>query len=108
MLSDCVAAPWSWEFTVHENKSYPRHNGDCYFIAGSKGSIQFPSLTKYFYDEDPDWWSPINNENIQVIETDPFEEQANNFLAMICDGSDPLVSYSMALAVLKILKDQIL
>jgi predicted dehydrogenase len=108
LLSDCAAAPWSWEFTVHENKTYPRYDGDCYFVAGSKGSIQFPSLTKHFYAGDPDWWSPIESENIQVLETDPFKEQAQNFLDMIYDDTEPLVSYSMALAVLKILKDQTL
>ncbi len=108
LLSDCVVAPWNWEFTVHENKAYPRYDGDCYFIAGTKGSIQFPSLTKHFYAGNPDWWCPIESEKIPVLETDPFFEQSQNFLDMICDDAKPLVSYSMALSVLKIIDEQIL
>lgn len=108
ILSDCVTAPWSWEFTVHENKAYPYHDGDCYFIAGTKGSIQFPSLKMYSYSGEPHWWSTIECENVSASENDPFHEQAQNFIEMILEGGKPLVSYSLALSILKIMKEQIL
>ena len=108
ILSDCVSAPWSWEFTVHENKAYPYHEGDCYFIAGTKGSIQFPSLKMHSYASDPDWWSPMEFDKLSAEENDPFREQARNFFDMIAKGEQPLVSYSLALSTLKIMKEQIL
>jgi hypothetical protein len=42
--SDTGAAPWSWELTAGENPGYPQQPEDCYFIAGTEGSLAVPSL----------------------------------------------------------------
>ena len=46
VLSDTVAAPWSWELTAGERTSYsyPQTGQDCYLFAGTNGALAVPSL----------------------------------------------------------------
>ena len=44
-LSETMASPCSWEQTSGENTDYPRYpTEDCYFIAGTQGSLAVPTL----------------------------------------------------------------
>ena len=58
-ISDTIVAPWSYELTAGENPAYPITNQSAYMIGGTKGSLQFPNLKKWFYKNERSWWNKI-------------------------------------------------
>ena len=88
ILSDTAASARSWEHTSGENPDYPMSSDeDCYFIAGTKGSLAVPTFrVKYYADEDtPSWWTPMNNEIVEFQREDPLIRQFDHFVKGICD-----------------------
>ena len=41
-VSDSIVAPWSWELTAAENPAYPETDETCYFLGGTRGSLEIP------------------------------------------------------------------
>ena len=41
-VSDSIVAPWSWELTAGENPAYPVTDETCYFLGGTRGSLEIP------------------------------------------------------------------
>tara|TARA_B110000977_G_scaffold104918_1_gene136865 strand:+ start:3563 stop:4585 length:1023 start_codon:yes stop_codon:yes gene_type:complete len=104
IVSDCGASPWSWELTTGENNLYPQYTEDCYRIAGTKGSISFPSMKTHIYAGAPDWWKPLAIDKVRSENNDPFAQQLINFISMIRNNSLPLISYSTGLKNLKLVE----
>jgi predicted dehydrogenase len=94
MLSDSVAAPWSWELTSGERTSYdfPQTGQDCYFIGGSKASLAVPSLQTWRYEEAPNWWNPLSKASLAVEEADPIGRQITHFSDVIQGYTEPMIT----------------
>ena len=107
-LSDTAVLPISWEQTSGENKAYaaPTNHGntDCYFIAGTNGSIAVPSLKTWHYAEEKSWWQPLETNRIVFEEQDPLMAQLSHFCDVICRKTEPIVSPADALESLKIIE----
>jgi predicted dehydrogenase len=105
MLSDTAASPRSWEQTAQENKSYPTYpDEDCYVIAGTDGSLAFPTmrLRSYRRKEDRSWWKPFKSEVVPIDRADPLERQLTHFCALIRGEAPPRVSVRDGLANLRV------
>lgn len=104
-LSDTVAAPRSWEQTSGENASYPHYPGeDCYFIAGTQGSLAVPTLRTWHYAADgpaPGWWTPFVEQTLATQTVDPLVAQLEHFCEVIAGAAAPLVSVADALQSLR-------
>jgi predicted dehydrogenase len=94
LLSDCVAAPWSWELTAAEHTSYdfPNTGQDCYFFAGTEGSLSVPSLRLWRHEGAPSWLSPMSQEKRAVEEGDPLHLQIAHFADVIRGRAEPLIT----------------
>jgi predicted dehydrogenase len=94
MLSDKVAAPWSWELTAGERTSYdfPRTGQDCYLFAGTKASLALPSLRMWRHDGAQDWQSPLPETRVTIPEEDPIRRQAAHFAAVIQGRAAPITT----------------
>ena len=95
MLSDCAAAPDSWEHTSGENTVYPIYkNYDCYHISGTDGSIGVPTLSyRFFKNEDKkSWLTPFKHVDIEYKKVNPLVEQFNHFLRVISGEDLPKVT----------------
>ncbi|MEI3611334.1 Gfo/Idh/MocA family protein [Pseudogracilibacillus sp. SO30301A] len=104
-LSDGVPAPWSYEFTTGENPKYPYYeDADCYYFFGTKGSIAFPSMKYYSYDEDKYGWDhPLSIENLDAEEdNDPMTSELQHFISVLHDNTPLLVTGEDAVETLKI------
>jgi predicted dehydrogenase len=107
MLSDTAAAPRSWEQTTGEDpafSSYP--DEDCYIVAGTLGSLAFPTMRLRFYDDPArrSWSNPFESETIAVERADPLTRQLENFCAVIRGTGEPVVSARDGLQNLRVLE----
>jgi predicted dehydrogenase len=107
MLSDTAAAPRSWEQTTGEDpafSSYP--DEDCYMVAGTLGSLAFPTMRLRFYDDPArrSWSNPFECEMIAVERGDPLTRQLENFCAVIRGTGEPVVSARDGLQNLRVLE----
>ncbi len=104
-MSDTVAAPRSWEQTSGENKSYPYSpTEDCYFIAGTKGSLAVPTMRSWRYadrtyeqDAEHGWWTPFVESRLPVDNIDPLAAQLHHFCEVIAGKVQPIVTVADAL-----------
>ena len=111
MLSDTAASPLSWEQTSGENADYPRYAAqNCYFIAGTKGSMAVPNLRMWTYrgaadgGSEPGWRTPFVEETLAVEELDPLAAQLDHFCDVIAGISAPLVNVAGALQSLLVVE----
>jgi predicted dehydrogenase len=107
-LSDTAVLPMSWEQTSGENKNYAsiENHGitDCYFIAGTEGSIAVPSLRTWFYEKEKNWFNPLSKGQLVVKEQDPLVMQLNHFLDIIEGKATPIITVADALENVKIIE----
>lgn len=103
-ISDGIPSPWFYEATVQENKAYHPLKGDCYNFYGTKGSITFPSMNIYYYEEDRNgWYEPLIQKKIETVENDPMEEELSHFIEVLKHKTEPLVTGGDALETLSVI-----
>ncbi|MFC5521664.1 Gfo/Idh/MocA family protein [Polaromonas jejuensis] len=104
-LSDTVASPRSWEQTSGENTAYPRYpSEDCYFIAGTRGSLAVPTLRTWTYAEggkEPGWWTPFVESTLALEAVDPLAAQLDHFCDLIAGKAAPIITVADALQSLR-------
>ena len=104
-LSDTVAAPRSWEQTSGENADYPRYaSEDCYFIAGTHGSLAVPTLRSWAYapdEKEPGWHTPFVETTLALEAVDPLAAQLDHFCDVIAGKAAPIISVADALQSLR-------
>jgi len=107
MLSDCAASPRSWEQTSGENKDYDYFSDEnCYFIAGTNGSLAVPTMKLLTYNGERSWMKPLTRKQLERIDADPLLKQIAHFCRLIrgeeaprCTVRDATRTLQVALAV---------
>jgi predicted dehydrogenase len=103
MLSDTAATPRSWEQTSGENKSYDHHaDADCYVIAGTRGSLQVPTMRQYTYEGEASWWQPLHCTRHPLPDVDPLRRQLEHFAAVARREAEPRVTVRDATRTLEV------
>ena len=105
-LSDTVASPRSWEQTSGENAAYARYpSQDCYFIAGTKGSLAVPTLHSWTHGPEdagePGWNTPFTEKNLALEAVDPLAAQLAHFCDLIDGKAEPIITVADALQSLR-------
>lgn len=104
-LSDTAAAPRSWEQTSGENADYPRHDTeDCYFLAGTRGSLAVPTLRTWVYPQEASWWKPFDTQRLAPQSIDPLAAQLAHFCDVIEGRAQPIVTVASALESLRVVQ----
>jgi predicted dehydrogenase len=107
-LSDTAVLPMSWEQTSSENKNYASVDNhgitDCYFIAGTEGSLAVPSLRTWHYEKEKNWFNPLTTGRLMIEEQDPLVVQLDHFLDVIEGKAKPIITIADALESLKIIE----
>ena len=96
ILSDCAPSPWHFEGGSGENPNISETGHGGLRIFGTKGSIEFPSLTEWHHkDENGHWGTPIFNEthpgDLPMGDEVALTEQMKNFADVIRQKGQPLV-----------------
>jgi predicted dehydrogenase len=101
-LSDTVASPRSWEQTSGENAAYARYaSQDCYFIAGTQGSLAVPTLQSWTHGPEsrgePGWMTPFTEKTLPLDAVDPLQAQLDHFCDLIDGKAEPIITVADAL-----------
>lgn len=92
VLSDTAASAKSWEQSSGENKSYATYAEDCYHIAGTKGSLDVPTMRLKTYRGEKSWWQPFELSQLDLKRSDPLMARLEHFCDVILGRAAPLVS----------------
>lgn len=95
ILSDTAASSKSWEMTSGENSAYPHYpQEDCYHIAGTLGSIDFPTMRmrRYASADDASWNVPFLQEFLACERADPLRNQMQNLTDVVRGRTPPVVT----------------
>ena len=103
-VSDCVVAPWSWEFTSGENPAYPKTDVPSCVIGGSHGSLSIPDMHFWSQPEGRGWWKPIQNEPLCYTPENPLALQLAHFVEVMEGRARPLVSGADGLLTLAVVE----
>lgn len=104
-LSDTAASPRSWEQTSGENADYPRHETeDCYFVAGTQGSLAVPTMRSWTYAAEKSWWKPFEFSTHELPRLDPLAAQLDHFCDVLEHRAEPLVTPQEALQSLRVVE----
>ena len=102
LVSDAVAAPWSWELTSGENPIYPQQDENCYLIAGTEGALTVPKLEFWRYRGARGWHEALTRDVLRVEPGEPFLRQIRHFADVIRGRAAPLVTAADALRTLEV------
>ncbi len=91
-VSDTVVAPWSWELTAAENPAYPATEQNCYFIGGTRGSLELPASKVWAQAGKRSWWEAIDQDPIEIAHQDPLNVQIDHFCDVIRGQAKPRVT----------------
>ncbi len=90
--SDAVVAPWSYEFTAHDNAAYSPTDQNALWIGGTHGSLALPRGDLWHDGGRRDWWAPIQRVNVLRDGGDPLVAQLLNFRDVIKGVAEPVCS----------------
>jgi predicted dehydrogenase len=103
-LSDSAAAPWAWELTSGEYAFYPREHENCYFFAGTEGSLGFPKMELWRYTGKKGWYAPLSKETVGVGNGDSQARQLRHFCRVIRGEEAPRSSGADATRTLAVVE----
>ena len=106
VVSDTAASAMSWENTSGENKSYPQYKDDnCYFISGTKGSLQVPTMIYHSFTSDIErsWWNKMEIRQFSYPVEDPLVNQFEHFINVVSEIAKPTVSSHDGLSNLRVI-----
>lgn len=108
-LSDCVAAPWSYdlasgEFDLMSGKAglVDRGRDDTHFLSGTQGSLTLPNLRHYRFSGEQGWAHPLAVRQVPFEPGDPYRHQAEHFLRVAQGLEAPLVTGADATRTLEV------
>jgi predicted dehydrogenase len=103
LLSDTAASPRSWEQTSGEDRRYSVHDDeDCYLIAGTRGSLEVPTMRLRTYPGVRSWEEPFESTVVDVPRADPLARQLDHFCDVVLEAAEPLVPARDALETLRV------
>lgn len=105
LLSDTAASARSWEQTALENTSYAAYpEEDCYHVAGTRGSLDIPTMRLRTYREERSWWKPFELSQVSLERRDPLVVQLEHFCEVVRGEVQPLVSLHDGLQNLRVIE----
>lgn len=88
-FADTCPSPWGFEAGTGENPNIATTGQDMLFVAGSEGSISFPSLAHWTGSSD--WGQAPNATIADIATTIPLAAQLDHFCAVIDGKTPPLI-----------------
>ena len=75
-----------------ENPYYPYQPDNCFFVAGTLGSLSVPSLEHRWHEDGKQSWGlPLTERREPIKPADPYHEQMRNFAGVIRGSEQPIL-----------------
>ncbi|MEW9673036.1 Gfo/Idh/MocA family protein [Ammoniphilus sp. 3BR4] len=104
-ISDGVPAPWSYDANLKENPKFAHYDENCFYFFGTKGSLSFPDMKMYFYEEENYGWEhKLVVEQFRVADNDPMTAELMHFIDVMKGEAEPLVTGEDGLETLKVIE----
>ena len=92
-LSDRTPSPWTWEMALGESSKFPKTGQNAIRFMGSRGSLDFPNLVLWSYEDDKgDWQSEIKPHAIKTPFIDAFVSQCKHLCAVAKGKETPIIN----------------
>ncbi len=93
VISDAVAAPWSWEFTSAQALYFPHQPGAYLFLGGRKGALSVSDLYLWRHtDPNGNWQTPFMREHKPHDNSRAYVNQLDHFVEVMTGKAKPLIS----------------
>lgn len=95
LISESTPSPWSWEASVSDGMGFHNAGQDHGQFLGTTGSLGFPSLTAWRYDQgdpDPGWNSALHATRLNTTRNNPYVAQIQHFARVAKGFETPLVT----------------
>lgn len=93
------------QVAAHAADGYPRYpSEDCYFIAGTQGSLAVPTMRTWIYaqgEKAPGWHTPFVKKTLPLVATDTPQAQLDHFCDLIAGKAAPIITVADALQSLR-------
>lgn len=95
VCSDAAVSPWTWDQATQDEDAFPYLPGStCYFVAGTHGSLSFPTLQVHRHSQNEDWNHPLTAEYLPIPLGDSYTRQLAHFADVARRIAAPAVSIS--------------
>lgn len=93
-VSDATPSPRSYELTSGENSFYPEYGESCYHFFGTKGSLDFPQMRQWHYQNEfaAGWQHPLEQNLLEIPKADPLVAQLEHFCQIIRGTEEPIIN----------------
>ena len=105
LITDTGSSPWSWETAIGENIHLPKLSENSIRIVGTEGSLEFPNLKLWNYDNKTNinsWKDKLIKREVNYTELDPYISQINHFKEVIERKIEPLTDAEDGMKTLKV------
>jgi predicted dehydrogenase len=93
VISDAVVSPWTWDQATEDDPAFPfLPTISCYQISGTKGSLAFPQLARYYHESVSDWTQPLSMSFAAKGVGDSYSNQLRHFIDVARGVAKPLVT----------------
>lgn len=95
ICSDAAVSPWTWDQSTQDEDAFPfRPDSACYFVAGTQGSLTFPTLQVHHHPRGNDWNNPLTAEYLPIPPGDSYSRQLAHFADVARGAAAPSVTVS--------------
>lgn len=92
IISDTVAAPWSWDLTAGDSPRFPAHDVESHRIGGTAASLTLPTLEVWEHGGTRSWTTEMHAERENTPWQSPYTAQLHHLGEVAAGRVPPRVS----------------
>ncbi len=107
LATDAGASPWGWDHATIDSDDLPYvPNGSAYFLTGTRGALEMPTLTWYSYPahREAEWRTPMIRQFLPRRSGNSYDHQLRHFVEVVRGTTTPLVSAEDAVRSLAVIE----
>lgn len=92
ILCDAIPSPRFWDVASGQGAYFPFQQGNCFFLGGTRASLEIPSMQMWWHGPGEDWHSPVVGKTIDIERGNCYHNQMEHFIDVSRGDAEPLCS----------------